>query len=97
MDQGRLANASSMPWCRTRLLSFLRSWDRPLHDVSLEQAVTTTFVWFALMEKDMKEDREAMVLQYGHEVGHAVEYPSGLLMAMARRLCSGCLLWRQRD
>ncbi len=30
-----------------------------------------------LMENDFKEEHEALVLQYGHEVGHAVEYLSG--------------------
>lgn len=58
---------------------FLRSWNCDVQDVSfLERAVTTNIsLKLALMEKDMKEDREAMVLQYGHEVGHAVEYLSG--------------------
>src|SRR3989344_8360330 len=30
-----------------------------------------------LMEQDFKEDNKALVLQYGHEIGHAVEYLSG--------------------
>ncbi len=57
---------------------FLRTWDRPVNDAAfLEQAVTTNIrLKLALMEKDMKEDREGMALQYGHEVGHAVEYLS---------------------
>ena len=43
----------------------------------------------ALMERDFAEDDEALVLQYGHEVGHAVEYLSGYVLGHGESVAIG--------
>ncbi len=58
---------------------FFRDYRGSIRDLDfLEDVITRNAeLKIQLMEKDYKEDREAMVLQYGHEAGHAIEYLSG--------------------
>lgn len=60
-------------------VKFFQDYRGDIRDLNFLETVImwTAKLKIALMEKDYKEDREAMVLQYGHEVGHAVEYLSG--------------------
>lgn len=70
---------------------FLMSYEGSLTDVDFIEAVVrkTISLKIELMEEDMFENRRAIALQYGHEVGHAVEYISGFALSHGEAISIG--------
>ncbi|KKR03515.1 MAG: hypothetical protein UT31_C0018G0006 [Parcubacteria group bacterium GW2011_GWF2_39_13b] len=58
---------------------FFRNYRGSIRNLNfLEKVISANIkLKIKLMQKDFKEEKEAIVLQYGHEVGHAVEFLSG--------------------
>ncbi|MFU8802497.1 MAG: 3-dehydroquinate synthase, partial [Bradymonadaceae bacterium] len=86
-------------------LQFLLDFDGSMFDLDFLEHVVRKNIELkcALMATDAKEHREGMVLQYGHTIGHPIEYLSGYelnhgqsvaigMMVSARiaRLLGGC-------
>lgn len=86
-------------------LQFLMDFDGDMHDPDFLEAVVRRNIELKceLMAVDPKELREGMVLQYGHTVGHPIEYLSGydlnhgqsvgigmMVAARVSRLLGGC-------
>ncbi len=86
-------------------LDFLLDFDGDMHDPDFLETVVRKNIELKceLMATDPKELREGMVLQYGHTVGHPIEYLSGyalnhgqsvgigmMVAARVSRLLGGC-------
>jgi 3-dehydroquinate synthase len=71
--------------------SFLEGYKGPLADLDfLENIVKRNIdLKIKLMQNDFDEEREALVLLYGHEVGHAIEYLSGFTYGHGEAIAVG--------
>lgn len=62
-----------------KFFEYLLNYQGDIKDIEFLEYIVTKNIQLKieLMENDFKEDNKALVLQYGHEIGHAVEYLSG--------------------
>lgn len=76
------------------LISMLLEHEGPLLDLDFLESIIahTISLKCTLMSHDPKEHREGMVLQYGHTVGHAVEYLSGYKLAHGESVAVGMMV-----
>ncbi len=70
---------------------YLLSYGGAFDDVVFRTIVAKTTIEHktALMAEDMSEDYHALVLQYGHEIGHALEFLSGFAMTHGQGISIG--------
>jgi 3-dehydroquinate synthase len=70
---------------------FLMEYDGKISDPAfVEEVIRRTIgLKIELMQEDMFENNRAIVLQYGHEVGHAVEFLSGFKLSHGEAISIG--------
>jgi len=75
----------------TGFFSSLEKYEGAFDDVAFRTALAkkTISLKTELMAEDMFEHHRAMVLQYGHEVGHAVEFLSGFSLTHGQGIAIG--------
>ncbi|OGF27354.1 hypothetical protein A2477_03900 [Candidatus Falkowbacteria bacterium RIFOXYC2_FULL_47_12] len=73
------------------LFNYLLGYDGNLQDVGfITRVISDTIkLKIELMHEDMFEDQRAMILQYGHEVGHAIEFLSNFQYTHGQAIAIG--------
>lgn len=74
-----------------KFFEYLLDYQGDIRDIDFLEYVVTKNIKLKidLMEQDFKEDNKALVLQYGHEIGHAVEYLSGYSLGHGEAISIG--------
>ena len=70
---------------------YLLDYGGPLNDLDFRTHIIqkTIALKLKVMEEDMYEKKRGMILQYGHEVGHAVEFLSGMTLTHGQGIAIG--------
>jgi 3-dehydroquinate synthase len=78
--------------CQSReLYDFLINYEGNLNDIEFRTKIIseTIDLKIKLMHEDMFENNRGMILQYGHEIGHAIEYLSSFGLTHGQAICIG--------